>query len=142
LNRVSGPDPSRISGTLLSNGIVYIANPAGVFFAHGALVNVGGIYAAAGNISNTDFLARSDHFTGVTGAVENRGVINAESAAHLIGQRVSNYGDVNVPRGTVTMTAGNDVYLGQENGHFFARVSAVSDMADTAITQAGNIRAE
>src|SRR6185295_11974334 len=43
---------------------------------------------------------------------------------------------------TVTMTAGNDVYLGQENGHFFARVSAVSDMADTAITQAGNIRAE
>ena len=35
LNRVSGPDPSRIAGTLLSNGIVYITNAAGVYFAHG-----------------------------------------------------------------------------------------------------------
>ena len=43
LNRVTGPDPSAIAGTLLANGIVYIVNPAGVYFANGALVNVGGI---------------------------------------------------------------------------------------------------
>ena len=37
-----------------------------------ALVNVGGIYASAGNISNADFLAGRNHFTGVQGVVQRR----------------------------------------------------------------------
>ncbi len=141
LNRITGPDPTRIAGTLLSNGIVYIANPSGVFFAHGSLVNVGGIYAAAGTISNADFLSRTDHFTGLTGVVENRGVINASQNVDLIGSRVANYGTVNVPHGAVTMVAGDDVYIGQENGHFFARVSAAADPGAAGVTQAGEIHA-
>src|SRR5690242_11364129 len=73
LNRITGPDPSRILGTLLANGIVYIVNPAGVYFAHGSLVDVGGIYAAAGRISNDDFLSSANRFTNLRGTVENRG---------------------------------------------------------------------
>ena len=56
LNRITGPDPTSIQGSLLANGQVYIVNPAGVFFTAGAVVDVGGIYAAAGNISDADFL--------------------------------------------------------------------------------------
>ena len=56
LNRVKSFDATRIDGSLLANGRVYITNPAGVYFGHGSLVNVGAIYAAAGTISNEDFL--------------------------------------------------------------------------------------
>ena len=87
LNRITGADPSRIDGTLLANGRVYIVNPAGVFFGNGALVDVGQIYAAAGQIANEDFLNGIDHFTDLTGSVINDGAIIAE-AVHLIGSQV------------------------------------------------------
>ncbi len=138
LNRITGPDPSRIAGSLISNGIVYISNPAGVYFAHGSLVDVGGIYAAAGSITNNDFVNNNNHFTGVTGTVENKGTINAATTS-LIGQRVSNYGTINAPNGMVTMAAGDDVYVGERNGQVFARVSGGS--GPVGVTQAGQINA-
>ncbi len=140
LNRVSGSDPSRIAGNLVSNGIVYITNAAGVFFAHGSLVNVGGIYASAGNISNADFLAGRNHFTNVQGVVQNDGVINSP-AAHLVGQHVANYGSINAPNGMVTMTAGSDVYIGEQGGQVFARISGTPASGGTGVTQAGQINA-
>lgn len=139
LNRITGPDPSRIAGTLQANGMVYIVNPAGVYFAHGALVNVGGIYAAAGHLSDADFRAGNNHFTALSGTVRNDGTINGASV-NLIGAKVANFGEINAPRGMVTMTAGNDVYIGEQNGHIFARVSGGS--GDVGVTQAGNINAQ
>src|SRR5690606_28114128 len=47
LNRILGAAPTEIQGTLLANGLVYIVNPAGVIFTKDAVVNVGGLYAAA-----------------------------------------------------------------------------------------------
>jgi filamentous hemagglutinin family protein len=140
LNRVTGPDPSRIAGTLTSNGIVYIVNPAGVYFAHGSLVNVGGIYASAGSISNADFLTGRNRFTGLTGTVENRGMIRASGQVHLLGQRVANFGTVVAPQGLVTMTAGDEVYLGEEGGQVYARVSGGS--GNKGVQQAGTIQAD
>ncbi|MFN0132041.1 MAG: filamentous hemagglutinin N-terminal domain-containing protein [Phycisphaerales bacterium] len=139
LNRITGPDPSRIAGTLVANGIVYIVNPAGVYFSQGALVNVGGLYAAAGNITNADFIGNVNHFTGVRGNVENSGTINS-AATHLVGARVANYGAINAPDGMVTMTAGEDVYVGTQGGQVFARVERSSGGA-TGVTQAGEINA-
>ncbi|MBL9031140.1 MAG: filamentous hemagglutinin N-terminal domain-containing protein [Phycisphaerae bacterium] len=139
LNRVTGPDPSRIAGSLIANGIVYIVNPAGVYFAQGSLVNVGGLYAAAGKITNADFLANVNHFTGVRGTVENSGTINA-GAAHLVGARVANYGAINAPEGIVTMTAGEDVYVGTQGGQIFARVDRSSG-GSVGVAQAGEINA-
>lgn len=139
LNRVTGPDPSRIAGTLLANGIVYIVNPAGIYFAQGSLVNVGGIYAAAGNITNADFLNNVNRFTGA-GPVENHGTINAH-AAHLVGAKVANFGAINAPNGMVTMSAGGEVYVGEQHGQIFARVSG-SAGGDTGVIQAGEINAQ
>jgi filamentous hemagglutinin family protein len=59
LNRVTGGDPSHIYGSLLANGIVYFANPAGIWFGPGAFVDVGALYAAAGARAPTPPPARS-----------------------------------------------------------------------------------
>ncbi len=141
LNRVTGPDPSRIAGQLSANGRVYIVNPAGVYFARGAVVNVGGIYAAAGSISNAAFLSGSNTFTGLSGTVENRGTITG-SAVHLIGQRVANYGTIVAPEGMVALAAGEEVYVGKENGQIFAKVtSGAQNSGGVGVTQAGTIDA-
>src|SRR6266581_1324591 len=57
LNRVLGQDPSTILGNLSANGQVFVLNPNGVLFGHGAQVNVGGLLAASLQLSVADFLA-------------------------------------------------------------------------------------
>lgn len=121
LNRVTNPDPTFINGTLLANGRVFIVNPAGVIFGANAFVNVGQLYAAAGHISDKDFLAGNLRFSGLRGSVENHGALNAERVA-LLGQHVLNSGAINAPRGLVMMIAGNEAYIGERDGQVFARV--------------------
>ncbi|MBT8484938.1 MAG: filamentous hemagglutinin N-terminal domain-containing protein [Phycisphaerales bacterium] len=121
LNRVTGEQFTRIDGKLLSNGIVYIVNPAGIYFGNGAVVDVGGLYAAAGTISNNSFLAGSDRFKNLQGDVVNEGAIHAD-AAHLIGGRVVNHGTISADRGVITMVAGEDVLLRQQGDRLHVKV--------------------
>ncbi len=133
LNRITSADPTKINGTLTSNGIVYIVNPAGVYFGNGALVNVGGIYAAAANISNQDFNVGRNNFTGVKGAVTNSGRITAAAGgvAALIGKNVSNAGVVSVDRGVIAMVAGDDIVLNERGGVMSVRVTPQGSPAGT-----------
>ncbi len=155
LNRVTGGDPSRIDGTLTSNGKVYITNPAGVYFGAGALVNVGSIYAAAGSISDTDFLKGHDRFTDLQGDVVNEGSIRAADEVHFLGRRVANLGSIEAEGGVVTMLAGDEALIGRRGGHIYARVSAdrlsegaqsrgiaSGDLYSVAIHDTAKIRAE
>jgi filamentous hemagglutinin family protein len=145
LNRVTGPDPSRFEGTLLANGRVYFVNPAGVFFANGVLVNAAGLYAAAGHMSDQDFLRGMNRFTNVTGQVMNYGTINASEFVHLVGARVGNLGSIVVPGGVVTMTAGREVYLSELNGHILVKVEGADATAAASpapgVENAGTISA-
>lgn len=118
LNRVTGPDPSVFAGTLTANGIVYIVNPSGVYFRQGALVNVGGIYAAAARLDDADFAVRTDRFTGVSGPVVNEGVIEAGRIA-LIGSGVLNTGELRAPRGAVVMASGDEVLVGERGSNVY-----------------------
>ncbi|HVX85120.1 MAG TPA: filamentous hemagglutinin N-terminal domain-containing protein, partial [Phycisphaerae bacterium] len=146
LNRIEGPSPTRIDGSLLSNGAVYLVNPAGIMFGQGAVINVGRFYAAAGHLSDSDFMAGRDHFTNVSSGVMNVGKIQA-GEVHLVGTRVANFGViVTGPQGIVTMTAGKDVYLGEPDGpasmpHVMVKVSGetTSKNAGTGVTNAGTI---
>lgn len=139
LNRVVGGDPSRFEGTLIANGRVYFVNPAGIYFSEGALVDVGAIYAAAGSISNDDFLSNIDQFTALAGRVENLGTIEA-NAVHLLGRSVANYGNIVAPEGTVTMISGTDALIGERDGVVFARVSG-EGLTEGGVEQQGNIDA-
>jgi filamentous hemagglutinin family protein len=102
LNRVLGDFPTRIDGKLIANGIVYLVNPAGVFVGPGGTVNVGGIYAAAGSMSNAAFLEGSTTFTNVRGKVENAGTITGKSVAALVGSSVVNSGTIKTGAGGLT----------------------------------------
>ncbi|MCK5269660.1 MAG: filamentous hemagglutinin N-terminal domain-containing protein, partial [Sedimentisphaerales bacterium] len=136
LNRVQSIDPTHIDGSLLANGRVYITNPAGVYFGHGAFVDVGAIYAAAGNIANEDFLRGIDHFTDVTGAVTNFGDINADMVG-LIGSHVANHGSVTADEGIVLFLAGEDVYIGKINDNVFVKIVGKNADAANDATAAG-----
>lgn len=145
LNRVTSADPTRIDGSLLSNGRVYISNSSGVYFGSKAVVNVGGIYAAAGTISNKDFLAGIDRFTDLSGQVINDGSIRGQ-LIHLLGDQVINNGSLYAPGGLVTMTSGQDVLIGERDGGVMVKVTRSAEAstppaAGAAVQNNGTISA-
>ncbi|RZL99571.1 MAG: filamentous hemagglutinin N-terminal domain-containing protein, partial [Variovorax sp.] len=114
LNRVVGAEPSRIFGSLSSNGNVFLVNPHGVLFGPGASVNVGGLVASALSISDADFLARDFAFTpGAGGGVVNQGSITAGPGGYvaLLGATVSNQGVITARLGTVALAGGEAMTL-------------------------------
>jgi fibronectin-binding autotransporter adhesin len=138
LNRVLGPDPSVIAGTIQANGRVYLVNPAGVTFTNGAVINVSQMYAAAGSMSNGDFIRGMDRFTNLRGTVRNEGVINAARAV-LAGSSVVNTGQINAAQGQVVFAAGDSVFIGERGGTMYARVSG--GQAGGGVTNTGTISA-
>ena len=121
LNRVRSELPTHIRGSLTANGQVYIVNPAGIFFGGSAVVDTAGLTAAAGHMTNSDFLNNIDHFTGITGNITNAGTIEA-LVVNLIGSRVQNLGSIVAPDGMITMVAGSDVYLTTVDGKIMVQV--------------------
>lgn len=130
LNRIQSAAPTNINGNLFANGRVFIVNPAGVFFGANSVVNAAGIYAAGGNISNTDFLAGNFHFTNVTGKVISDGMLTGK-AVHLIGQQVANHGTITSDRGLVTMLSGEDVLIRERGSRIAVRIDGTDISANT-----------
>ena len=121
LNRVISPNPTNIFGQLQANGIVYIVNPYGVYFQNGSVLNVGGLIAAAGHISDQDFAAGRIHFTDLAGDVRNDGVLAADNRIALMGANVTNTGKMSVARGVAMMTSGSDIYVGEKGGNIYVQ---------------------
>ncbi len=115
LNRVIGPDPSVILGTLTSNGRVFLINPSGILVGQGARIDVAGLVASTLNLSNADFLAGRLNFTPnlLAGKVENQGSITTPSggSVYLLGSSVSNSGIITSPQGDVILAAGQSVNI-------------------------------
>src|ERR1051325_10000899 len=140
LNRVLDAAPTSILGNLLANGQVYIVNPSGIYFGKDSYVNVGGLVAVAGNLSNPDFLNHVDHFTDVKGDLSNLGTITAGSVT-LAGQHVANYGTISAPDGLVTLLAGDDILLGENGGKVFVNLGKASPSDKAGVENAGTINA-
>src|SRR5207302_1356419 len=101
-------------------------------------------YAAAANLSDHDFKAGLNHFTGSGGSLDNAGTIQASEAVELVGQLVSNRGRIVAPGGVVGLTAGSDVLLGQPGSAAYARVThapAISVSASNPATGGGDVYA-
>lgn len=140
LNRINSAAPTRIDGSLSANGRVYIVNPAGVVFGQGSVVNVSGLFAAAGNISDRDFVNGVDRVTGMSGSVVNLGDMRGQSIV-LAGSSVANMGNIVAPEGTVAMAAGQDMVISQRDGAMHVRVNgqASGDANNAAVTNTGTI---
>ncbi|MGE3109845.1 MAG: filamentous hemagglutinin N-terminal domain-containing protein [Phycisphaerales bacterium] len=133
LNRVpNSVMPTRIDGQLSSNGIVYIANAQGVYFGNHAIVNAAGVYAAAGQITNQDFLNNVNRFTSLAGDVINKGdIIGGSAGVALLGRHVANSGSISAPEGLVAMASGDSVYFTELRGHMMVEVTG-GDAGDAA----------
>lgn len=147
LNRINSAKPTQIDGTLTANGRVYIINPAGVVFGQGSVINTVRLYAAAGKLSDQDFVRGIDRFTDVRGEVRNYGTLSADFIA-MVGARVDNAGSISAPQGTVVMTSGSDVMIGEKNGNVFVKLQGQSAQAAArdganpkGVTNSGTINA-
>ncbi|MDP3330753.1 MAG: filamentous hemagglutinin N-terminal domain-containing protein, partial [Methylococcaceae bacterium] len=145
LNRVVGQDASQIQGKINANGQVYIVNPNGVVFGKTAQVDVGGLVATTHNIKDADFMNGKNHFTqdGAKGAVENHGRIKTPDGGvvALIGEKVTNTGTINTPKGTTALAAGKTVDLDfQGDGLVEVKVSEAA--LNAQITNKGAIQAD
>lgn len=118
LNRVSSGAGSEIAGFLLSNGQVFLVNPAGIHIAESARIQTAGFVASTLNISNADFLARNYRFkqdpSRLPAAVINDGQIltGPGGLVALLGGGVVNDGLIAADLGKVVLAAGEKVTLG------------------------------
>ncbi len=113
LNRINpSQGVSQIYGRLTASGQIILVNPAGIFFAPGSYVNVGGLIATTSNISNEDFLNNYYRFTkdaNYNGAIINQGTIIAANNGliALIGGAVSNEGYIQANYGHAILASGD-----------------------------------
>lgn len=75
LNLVTGPKTSEIAGTIEGGKDVYLVNPHGVIFSHGAQVNVGNLYVST---ENTDAALAAFNAGKTPGEVLTAGTANAD----------------------------------------------------------------
>src|SRR5438309_7535217 len=117
LNRVLGPEPSAIFGSLSANGQIVLINPSGILFGAGSRVDVGALTASTLNMTNRDFLAGQYRFTQdpalANAAVVNQGVITAGPGGYvaLLGAATRNEGVIQAQLGSIVLAAGRAATL-------------------------------
>jgi filamentous hemagglutinin family protein len=123
LNRVTGPDPSRIAGRIDANGQVVLLNQSGIMFYKGAQVNTNGLVVSAIGMSKQSvksFLDTGKLALDLAGnpnaRIDNQGTITIRQAglAALVAPQVANSGVINAKLGHVVLagakTATLDLY--------------------------------
>lgn len=146
LNRVVGFADSKIYGTLLSNGKVFLINKNGVVIGPHGRVETSAFVASTHDLLNEDFLKGKEMtFKGFSeAAVINLGTIEAINGdILLIGNKVSNQGTLKASTGHVGLAAGKEVFVQPEGRErIFVRIPVeASDDPDFSLEQSGTIQA-
>lgn len=86
LNRVTTQNPSDILGNLVSNGRVFLVNPAGIVIGRDGLIDTAGLVLSTLNISNENFLAGHYEFNGDAGSgqITNHGYIKTTPGGEIV----------------------------------------------------------
>ena len=135
INRVLGGDPSKILGTLSSNGRLVLVNPAGITVGAGASVDTAGFTASTLRMSEADALAGRLRFDGgMPGAtLQVDGSVLAQSGdVVLISSNVAVGANalLRAPGGAVVLAAGQTVDItGRGLEGIRLELSAPSDSA-------------
>lgn len=115
LNRVVGPDISQLHGQLLSNGRVFLINPAGIIIGPGALIDTAGFVASTLNMLDADFITGKLKFQGdsSSGSIINQGWIRTGYGGHviLVAPRIENSGLIHTPGGELILAAGQKLTI-------------------------------
>ena len=144
LNRIVGADPSFLNGTLTANGQVYFVNPAGVTFGPNSVVRADVFMAAAGQISNEDFLNGITRFS-LEGEIINKGSIQAENGVGLFGKQVTNGGELVARNGYAIVAAGDEVHVRQGGTGLSVDVTDITRKQEnrgTAVRNLGTVDGE
>jgi filamentous hemagglutinin family protein len=145
LNQVLSTDPTLVEGRLFSNGQVWIVNPVGVFFGGQAIVDVGGLVAAAGQVDQQEFLDGIERFEDLSGPVEVGGgaILRAADQVLLAGESVANYGHISATDGMIALVAGGGARLARIDGHVIVSVDPATapDPERYGVVQAGTLDA-
>jgi len=151
VNRIFDTNGTQILGQLNANGQVYLINPNGILFGHGAQVNVGGLIASTLDFKDASLEGNTRQFNAneasAKSSVVNQGSINAKGAGGtggyvaLLGNTVSNQGIITAQHGMVALGAGSSTILTFQNN------SLVSMQVDQSLLNAlaengGLIRAD
>ncbi|MGE4061455.1 MAG: MBG domain-containing protein, partial [Sphingomonadales bacterium] len=145
LNRVIGAGVSTIEGALTANGQVWILNPNGVLFGHGARVNVAGLLATTADIADGDFVAGDYRFSeGTAAGVINDGVIHAADGGSVVlsSARVSNSGLIQADAGSVVLGGATAFTLDFTGDNLLRYAVAPSDVTGpNRVSNSGRIAA-
>lgn len=117
LARINSAAPTTISGSLTSNGGVWLINPNGIMFGSSAVINVNSLVASTLGVTDADFLAGNNHF--VAGATAGNIIVGSGAQLTagnggfiaLVAPQIQNAGTLTAPNGTVSLTTGHDVTI-------------------------------
>ena len=149
LNRVTGSqDPSKIFGTLKSNGRVVLLNPNGMIFGRDSQVDVGGLVASTGEIDNNAFMAGDDQLSiedinRFNASIVNEGSITVSEGgiAALVAPTVRNSGVITAKLGKVSLASGERATL-DFYGDDLIHIAADDGFQDALLENDGVIQAE
>jgi filamentous hemagglutinin family protein len=145
VNRIIDTNGTQILGRLNANGQVYLINPNGILFGQGAQVNVGALVASTLDFDDDKLNDPSITFSGNgTGSIVNQGGINTTGLGGyvaLLGNTVSNQGDITAPQGTVALGAGSSTTLTFENNSLI-KMQVDQSVLNTLAENGGLIRAD
>lgn len=123
LNRVTTGNSSDILGKLISNGHVFLINPAGILIGRDGSVDTAGVVLSTLQITDQDFLAGRFKFQGdaASGAITNHGYIKTAAGGEvvLIAPRIENIpeagnaksGLIESPNGDLVLAAGSSITI-------------------------------
>ena len=143
---VLGGNVSSIFGTLTATGNFFLVNPAGVVFAPGAMVDVGGLVATTMPISYADATSGRYVFTnnGKSGSVEvQKGatITALNGYVGLFAPKVINEGLIVARMGQVALAAGNQVTLDMV-GDGLIKVAVNESALNASVMNKGTIEAD
>ncbi|ATM96959.1 adhesin [Yersinia frederiksenii] len=147
LNRVLGSHASQIYGSLKANGQIFLLNPNGILFAHGAEINVGGLVATTKSLSDQDFINGRYILTSPKqeGSVINQANLRTVPGGYiaLVGLRVNNLdsGVINTAKGRVILATGERVTLNLDHGQLLG-VQVQGEQVAALIQNGGLIQAD
>lgn len=151
LNTILDQQPTEIFGRIDANGRVFLMNPNGIIFGESARINVGAFAAGSFTIDENSFDGNGGfRFNTGTGLVENAGKISTNEdggSIALIGQTVSNSGEINARLGKIHLLSADAATLSFDADGLI-QFSVSKDTlenalgSDSAVNNNGDLRAD